>query len=51
MDWNTITTHLFGIAFAVGASILYKIYHHKLKKDQSNVIWIIGASSGIGRGI
>ena len=51
MDGNTIATHLLGVALAVSAGILYRIYHRKLKTDQSCVVWIIGASSGIGRGI
>ena len=51
MDWNTITAHLLGVTLAVSASVLYRIYHRKPKKDQSSVVWVIGASSGIGRGI
>ena len=51
MDWNIITTPLLGVALAVSASVLYRICHRKIKKDQSNVVWVIGASSGIGRGI
>lgn len=49
-DPTTVATHLIGFSLAVGAGLTYKIYKRRQQKDTSSVVWIVGASSGIGKG-